>query len=162
MSQQAWTVVQETEAASQARRLAASAASSQATSAESTSAEATSAEATFWLRDDLIFVGDLDWTQAGYEGYEYIADIQQRQSGGFTYIYALVALADASHVAQTMICEVRDQQSDPDAFEMKIGESWQPGPLQAWLDSLQPDVQALARNRYRDLVRWVRFRLQSS
>ena len=120
------------------------------------SSDAPSSDAYFWSRNDLVYIGDFEWAQAGYEGYEYIADIEARGSNGFHYIYGFVALAGETQVAQTLVCEVRDHASEPLSFEMLINGEWQPGPLRAWLDSLQPDVQMIASERYQNLVRWVR------
>jgi hypothetical protein len=39
---------------------------------------------------------------------------------------------------------------------MLVAGEWQPGPLRPWLESLEQEVQILARERYRELVRRVR------
>jgi len=142
-----WTKLIEPDKARQARKLAAK-------FTESSGAQ--SIEAYFWNRNDLVYIGDFEWAQAGYEGCEYIADIEARGSGGFHYIYGFVALKGQTQVAQTLVCEVRNHASEPHSFGMLIAGEWQPGPLSAWLDSLRPDVQMIASERYQNLVRWVR------
>ncbi len=117
-------------------------------------------EAGFWNRDDLIYVGDLNWTQSpNFVGYEFITDIRRRGVSGFQYQYGLLGLGDHGEIAQTMICEVRDQEADTNGFDMLVGTEWQPGPLKAWLDTLSLEVQDVARTRYRALVNWVKGRL---
>lgn len=152
-----WAPTQEPDSARQARTLAALAA--EATNAQAT-ANTSAADVAFWRRQDLLYIGDLEWARAGYEGYEYLADLTATNESEFRYTYALVALASSDQVAQTMICEVRNHPTDPYAFEMLVAGEWQPGPLQDWLDSLQPDVLIIANERYRALVAWVRNMLQ--
>ena len=118
--------------------------------------DSASSEADFWNRKDLVYIGDIEWTQAGYEGYEYIADIEARTPNGFHYIYGFIALTEQGQLAQTLVCEVRNSAAEALSFQMLVAGEWQPGPLRPWLDSLQQDVQVLARERYRNLVRWVR------
>jgi hypothetical protein len=118
--------------------------------------DSASCEADFWNRKDLVYIGDLEWTLAGYEGYEYIADIEAREPNGFHYKYGFIALTEQGQLAQTLVCEIRDSAADALSFEMLVAGEWQPGPLRPWLDSLQQDVQMLARERYRKLVKWVR------
>jgi hypothetical protein len=142
-----WTRIMEPDNARQARELGARFAKN---------SDAASSEADFWKRNDLVYIGDIQWAQAGYEGYEYIADIEARSSGGFHYIYGFVALTGQAQVAQTLVCEVRNHATEPLSFEMHIAGEWQPGPLRAWLDSLRPDVQMIASERYQNLIRWVR------
>lgn len=152
-----WAPTQEPHCARQARALAASAA--EATDAQVT-VNTSAANAAFWRRQDLLYIGDLEWARAGYEGYEYLADLTATNGSEFRYTYAFVALASPDQVAQTMICDVRNHPSDPFAFEMLVAGEWQPGPLQAWLDSLEPDVLIIANERYRALIAWVRNTLQ--
>jgi hypothetical protein len=118
-------------------------------------------EASFWSRQDLIYLGDLQWTQWPGEGYEYIADLRAQGEKGFHYRYGLVGLADPSTVGQTLICDVRNSSTDPESFEMLVGGEWQQGPLKMWLDTLTPSVQAVAISRYRELIAWVRQQLHS-
>lgn len=119
-------------------------------------ADSASNEADFWNREDLVYIGDIEWTLAGYEGYEYIADIEARAPNGFHYIYGFIAITEQGQLAQTLVCEVRDSAADALSFEMLVAGEWQPGPLRPWLESLEQEVQILARERYRELVRRVR------
>jgi hypothetical protein len=117
-------------------------------------------EASFWERTDLLYLGDLTWTGWPGEGYEYIADLMKRDNDGFQYTYGLVGLSDEHTVGQTMVCQVKDSISDPLGFEMYVGGTWQIGPLSMWLETLTPAVQTQAKERYRNLVAWVRQSLQ--
>jgi len=117
-------------------------------------------QADFWKRDDLLYLGDLAWTGWPGEGYEYICDLSTRDGNGFQYAYGLVGLSDPETIGQTLVCQVRDTVNDPLGFEMYVADTWQTGPLKMWLDSLAPDVQHQAKQRYRNLVAWVRRSLQ--
>ena len=142
---QPWQLVEEPSSAAKARALAAAQKPD---------------EATFWDRTDLLYLGDLDWTGTPGEAYEYISDLQKRENDGFQYTYGLVGLSDPNTVGQTMICSVRDTVSDPLGFEMEIGESWQLGPLEMWIQTLPADVQIQAKSRYQSLIAWIRNSLQ--
>jgi hypothetical protein len=142
MATRTWTTLEEPAEARQARQLACSQKPD---------------EVDFWNRSDLVYVGDLGWTKSpNFVGYEFITEISRRGETGFTYKYGLLGMVNTETIGQTMICEVRDQETDPSGFDMLIGNEWQPGPLKAWLDTLAPEVQDVARSRYRDLVSWVR------
>ena len=142
MSKTAWNPPEETISASESRRLA---------------CKQKEEEVDFWSRNDLVYIGDLSWTQSpAFVGYEYIADVSRRGNTGFQYKYGLLGMANPELVGQTMICDVRDLETDLGGFEMLIGNEWQIGPLKMWLDTLAPDIQAVARSRYQDLVAWVR------
>ena len=117
-------------------------------------------EASFWARSDLLYLGDLTWTEAPGEGYEYIADLVKRDSNGFQYTYGLVGMNDEHTIGQTMVCQVHDAINDSLGFEMYLGGSWQIGPLSMWLETLTPSVQIQAKERYRTLIAWVRSSLQ--
>jgi len=145
MTSDVWHWVQEPKAALKARAIAAAQKQD---------------EATFWGRDNLHFLGDLAWTGWPGQGYEYIADLEKRESTGFQYTYGLVGLSNEQSVGQTMVCQVRDAINDHLGFEMNVGGQWQIGPLSMWLDTLTPAVQIQAKERYRRLVAWVRQSLQ--
>ena len=117
---------------------------------------------TFWQKHDLRFIGDLKWIDPSIMGYEYLSDLKDTEEPGFTYHYGLVVLANTTTVTQTMVCEVRNSSEQWLGFEMKIGDSWQPGPLEEWLQSLPPETQSTARNRYCSLVKAIRKELGQS
>jgi len=118
-------------------------------------------EASFWARTDLLYLGDLAWTGWPGEGYEYIADLAKKEGNGFRYTYGLVGLSDQQTISQTMVCEVRNASDDPLGFEMYVADSWQVGPLAMWLETLSPEVQIQAKERYRTLITWIRSSLQA-
>lgn len=118
-------------------------------------------ETSFWARTDLLYLGDLAWTGWAGEGYEYIADLTKSAGNGFHYQYGLVGLSDQNTIGQTMVCEVRNSVDDPLGFEMNVGGEWQVGPLAMWLETLTPEVQIQARERYRSLIAWIRNSHQS-
>ena len=117
-------------------------------------------ESAFWGRSDLLYLGDLAWTGWPGDGYEYIADLVKRDSNGFQYTYGLVGMSDQQTIGQTMVCQVQDAIGDPLGFEMYVGGTWEIGPLSMWLETLAPEVQIQAKERYRNLVAWVRHSLQ--
>jgi hypothetical protein len=145
MASLTWEWIEETKTAIHARALA---------------AQQIPVESTFWSRKDLLYLGDLNWTGWSGEGYEYIADVRKRGSDGFEYSYGLVGLSDQLTVGQSMVCQVRDTINDPLGFEMYVGKAWQVGPLSMWLETLTPAVQIQAKERYRNLVAWIRQSLQ--
>lgn len=65
------------------------------------STDAASSEADFWDLNDLIYIGDMEWTHKGYEGDEYMTDIESRESDEFYYKYEFVALTKKTNCADT-------------------------------------------------------------
>lgn len=111
-------------------------------------------EAAFWQRQDLVYLGDLAWCElAVMRGLEYIANVQVSENQ-ITYHYGLINLDPADAVAGSLVCEVRARREDGYPFEMQINGEWLPGPLQFWLDQLAPEVQEIARERYRLVIAW--------
>ena len=141
MTSEHWQWIEEPDSARKARALA---------------VEQKADESTFWNRSDLLYLGDLAWTGWPGEGYEYIADLVKKDSNGFQYTYGLVGLSDAQTIGQTMVCEVRNASDDPLGFEMYVAGSWQVGPLAMWLETLSPEVQIQAKERYRAVITWIR------
>lgn len=118
-------------------------------------------EANFWGRDDLTYVGDLEWCEQGsMRGYEYIGDVQVLDEY-ITYRYGLINLDSADVVVGALVCDVRARRQPGFPFEMEINGQWLEGPLGFWLDQLSPAVQELARERYRLLIAWAECQIKS-
>lgn len=114
------------------------------------------AEAAFWKREDLVYIGCLKLQPSDNTGYEYLADLEPQGIMGFRYKYGLVMLDKDQKSTQTLVCEIRDQPSDPFGFEMLVGSSWQIGPLTSWLDTLDSETKSAAVERYRMIIAWIR------
>ena len=113
-----------------------------------------SGDVAFWGRDDLTYLGDLEWCeQPAMRGYEYIANVQV-SADQITYQYGLINLDPADAVAGSLVCDVRAQRQAGFPFQMQINGEWLEGPLRFWLDQLAPAVQDLARERYRLVIAW--------
>lgn len=139
MAQPAWSLTNEPETAAQLRQ---------------SLGPAGEAEADFWRRQDLTYLGDLDWCQlAAMRGLEYLANVQVSEDQ-ITYQYGLINLDQDDAVAGSLVCDVRARREEGYPFEMQINGDWLPGPLQFWLDQLAPDVQDIARERYRLVIAW--------
>ena len=112
------------------------------------------AEAEFWRRQDLTYLGDLEWCeQPAMRGYEYIAKVQV-SADQITYQYGLINLDPTDAVAGSLVCDVRAKRQPGFPFEMQLNGEWLEGPLRFWLDQLAPAVQDLARERYRLVIAW--------
>jgi len=110
----------------------------------------------FWGAADLIYLGDLDWSGPDARGFEYAQSIKAWGDDGFTYTYGVLQLSNNGSITQSLVCAIRSVTNDPLGFEMQMGAEWLPGPLEAWLSSLDAATRAVAVERYRAIIRWVR------
>jgi hypothetical protein len=139
MAPQAWSLTVEPEGAAALR--------------QSLAPEA-AGDAAFWGRDDLTYLGDLEWCeQPAMRGHEYIANVLV-SADQITYQYGLINLDPADALAGSLVCDVRAQRQPGFPFQMQINGEWMEGPLRFWLDQLAPAVQDLARERYRLVIAW--------
>ncbi len=81
----------------------------------------------FWSRNDLIYLGDLNWTgQSNPEGHEYITT-PMRSGEYFVYIYGMIMLSEVV-VVNELVCNIKGLMNNSQTFMMDINNEWVEGP----------------------------------
>lgn len=112
------------------------------------------AEKSFWLRDNLIFLGDLsEVVESEIEGFEYITK-PARNKSEFEYTYGMIMLK-SDKVINELVCKVKGPFDGSNSFTMEIQGEWVKGPLEAWINTMPLAQKEKAENRYRQLIAWV-------
>lgn len=112
------------------------------------------AEKSFWLRDNLIFLGDLsELVEREVEGFEYITK-PARTNNEFEYTYGMIMIK-SDKVVNELVCEVKGPVDGSHTFMMEIQGGWVKGPLEAWINTMPLAQKEKAENRYQNLIEWV-------